>query len=58
MGNPHLSMATVLPSWHAAAQNRKLTIMSVGNNKAEKRAPRRVHFSDHYEQTVLVGHFL
>lgn len=48
-------MATVLPSWLSAFKTDRMTIMSVGNHKAEiLRAVRNL--SHHYEQTVLVGH--
>jgi phenylacetate-CoA ligase len=48
-------MATALPSWLASLAHPGLTIMSVGNSKAEMlRAVKNL--SGAYEQTVLVGH--
>ena len=48
-------IATLLPSWLSSLKHRKMTIMSIGNNKAEIiRAVRNL--SGSYDQTVLVGH--
>ncbi len=48
-------IATLLPSWLASFSKKKLSIMSVGNNKGEMlRAVS--HLSDAYEQTILIGH--
>ena len=48
-------IATLLPSWLIAAKGRAMTVMSIGNNKAEMlRAARSL--SDSYDQTILIGH--
>ncbi len=48
-------IATVLPSWLVSLRGYRMTMMSVGNNKAEMlRAVREL--SDKFQQTVLVGH--
>jgi phenylacetate-CoA ligase len=48
-------IATVLPSWLVARKYPGLTVMTIGNNKAEMlRAVR--HLSGAYEQTILIGH--
>lgn len=48
-------VATFLPSLEVAAKKYPMTVMSVGNNKAEMlRAVRNL--SPNYDQTVLIGH--
>jgi len=49
-------VATLLPVWLLAASKKyQMTVMSVGNNKAEiLRAVRNL--SDSYDQTILIGH--
>ncbi len=48
-------MATLIPSWLVSMGRPGLTVMSVGNNKTEMLRTVK-SLSDHYEQTVLVGH--
>jgi phenylacetate-CoA ligase len=48
-------VATLLPSWLVSQRGYDLTVVSVGNNKAEKLRMAQ-HLAAHYDQTVLVGH--
>ncbi len=48
-------IATVLPSWLAAAQQKNLTIVTVGNNKSD--ALRVIsNLQKDFEQVILIGH--